>query len=323
MRRAAPRDAAALRDGVRADLPDVDAAARSWTGLGADLPATRLRVVSRTGWVDANLAALRGAFDPLAEKLTSRPPLAAKALGVQIGALLGLLSTKVLGQYVLPLGRPAPGELLVVGPNLLDLDERFGRLAGDVRRSVLLHEVVHRLQFEAVPWLGDHLRGLLARYLRAARVDTSALLELAGDLPGLIRRVRETGSLLPVVERVLTSDQVEAIREAQGLMSLLEGHGNAAMYRGSAGLVEDPRSIRRALEERRGDVTTRLLSAVAGLDLKRRQYREGEAFVAAVVEEVGTAGLNRAFAAPGNLPGYTEIGEPAEWLNRVASGNGD
>ncbi|MFP5308250.1 MAG: zinc-dependent metalloprotease [Actinomycetes bacterium] len=319
-RRTDPAEVARLRADVLADLPAIDAAARRWSGLGADLPATTCTVLGRVGWVRANLAVLDGAFDPLAEKLRGDRRVAARVLGVQLGALFGLLSTKVLGQFVLPLAGPGSGRLVVVGPNLLDLADEHGGLAGDIRRTVLLHEVVHRLQFDAVGWLGDHLRGLLTRYLEHARVDPGALLDAAGRLPEAVARARETGSVQPIVESVLTPEQAEVVAEAQGLMSLLEGHGNAAMFTGGGDVVDDPDAVRDALASRREDVTTRVLTAVAGLELKRRQYAHGEAFVRAVVDRGGVATLNRAWDAPGNLPTVEEIDAPDAWVARVTAG---
>lgn len=316
-----PDAAARLRSEVAADLDAVDAAARDWTGLGADLPPTRVRIVSRAGWVRANLAGMRGAFDPLAERLQTvgaRRRLTAGAVGAQVGALLGLLSTKVLGQYVLPLGGPGQAQLVLVGPNLLDLSNRYGALAADVRRIVLLHELAHRLQFDAVAWLGDHLRGLLARYLDAAELDAEALLDLLARLPEVARALRSSDGLNPILRAVLNEEQLAIITEAQALMSLLEGHGNATMYLASEGLVADPDKIRDALEARRGDRVGRLLNAVAGMDMKRRQYQEGERFVRRVVEIAGTSGLNRAFDDPENLPSPDEIADADVWLARVS-----
>lgn len=316
--RCSPADIAALRAAVLEDLPAVDAAARSWSQLGRDLPPTQARVVGRIGWVRANLEALRGTFDPLAEKMTRRGPAQRKVLGAQIGALLGMLSGKVLGQFVLPFGGPGGGELVLVGPNLLALAAEHRDLADDMRRAVLLHEVVHRLQFDAVDWLGAHLRSLITRYLEHARLDPGVLVEAAGRLPDAIAQVRRTGSLQPLVEAVLTPEQAAVISEAQGLMSLLEGHGTAAMYgSGAASVVEDIDSVRDALQRRRDDVTTRILTAVAGLEMKKRQYREGERFVAAVVEARGIAGLNRAFEGPEHLPSPEEVRDPDTWLARV------
>ena len=62
-------------------------------------------------------------------------------------------------------------------------------------------------------------------------------------------------------------------------MSLLEGHGNAAMYGATSGLIADPDGVRDHLGQRRGDVTSKVLNAVGGMEIKRRQYVEGEAFV--------------------------------------------
>jgi coenzyme F420 biosynthesis associated uncharacterized protein len=319
--RSDPRAVAALRAEVAADLPRIDQAAREWTHLGADLAPVRARVVGRSGWVRANLSGLRGAFEPIRERLGNRRVIASRVLGAQLGAMLGLLSTKVLGQFVLPLGGPGGGQLLVVGPNVLSLGEDHGPLASDIRRTVVLHEVTHRLQFDATPWLGDHLRGLLDRYLAAARVDTSALLEAAPRLPAAVAAVRETGDLQPLLHSILTPEQTVVIEEAQGLMSLLEGHGNAAMYAAAdQELIRDPAGVREALASRRGDLTSKILTAVGGLEMKRRQYREGESFVTSVIDLAGIEGLNRAFEAPGHLPRVDEVEDPAAWLARVSGG---
>lgn len=318
-RRTDQAEVARLRAAVLADMPAVDAAARAWSELGEDLPPTRCRVVGRIGWVRANLEVLDGAFEPLADKVRGDRRVASRVVGAQLGALLGLLATKVLGQFVLPLAGPGTGQLVVVGPNLLDLADELGPLADDIRRTVLVHEVTHRLQFDHTGWLGDHLRGLLREYLSHARLDPGALIEAAGRIPDALAEIRRTGTVQPLLEVVLTPDQVGVVQRAQGLMSLLEGHGNAAMFSGADRVVSDPDAVREALERRRGDVTSKLLTAVAGLEMKKRQYREGEAFVHQVVDAVGVTGLNRAFSAPEALPTVEEIREPTVWLDRVGA----
>jgi coenzyme F420 biosynthesis associated uncharacterized protein len=320
-RRSDPGAVAALRADVAADLPRIDAAARRFTRLGADLPPSDAQVVGRSGWVRANLASLHGAFEPLRDRMGQRRAVASRVLGAQVGALLGLLSTKVLGQFVLPLGGPGGGQLLVVGPNVLALGQEHGALARDIRRTVVLHEVTHRLQFDGTPWLGDHLRSLMDRYLQHAKVDAAALLELAPRLPQAVAAVRASGDIQPLLQAFLTPVQAEVIGQAQGLMSLLEGHGNATMFAAAdPDLIADPDGVRRALASRRTDVTSRILTAVAGLEMKRRQYREGERFVTGVIELAGVEGLNRAFEGPDRLPSGDEVDDPAGWLARVAAG---
>ncbi|HSK24756.1 MAG TPA: zinc-dependent metalloprotease [Egicoccus sp.] len=316
-RRDDPATARALRAEIASDVPDLDVAARRWSGLGHGLPPTQARVVGRLGWIRINLSSLRGAFAPLRDKLGGNRAVASRVVGVQVGALLGLLSTKVLGQFVLPFGGPGGGELLVVGPNVLALGERQGDLAVDVRRTVVLHEITHRLQFDGNPWLGDHLRGLVRRYLAEARVDRAAVLELAPRLPRLVAEVRETGTIEPLIGAVLTDAQARIVAEAQGLMSLLEGHGNTAMFEAATGgLIADPDAVRGLLAQRHGDVASKVL-AVAGMEMKRRQYREGEQFVRGVIELGGVEALNRAFTAAEHLPLGDEVGDPAGWLARV------
>ncbi len=329
-----PGAADGLRRQLAEDLADVDVAAREWTGLGSDLPHAEFRVVGRIGWVRANLAALRGVFEPLRDRLEDRPA-AAQVLGAQLGALLGALSGKVLGQYVLPLGDPAathrdepqasahgtsavtrpPGTLVVVGPNVLDLAERHGPLADDLRRAVLLHEVTHLLQFGDAGWLAHHMRGLLDRYLADIQVDRGALKRVASRLPDLVSRVRRDGSIEPVLDVVMTDTQREVLADAQAMMSLLEGHANAAMF--DAGVVDDPEEVRAALASRTADVVSKVLSAVAGLETKRRQYRDGETFVREIIERAGRDTLNLAFATPASLPRPDDFADPAAWVDRV------
>jgi coenzyme F420 biosynthesis associated uncharacterized protein len=316
-RRATSEQAAALRADVLADLPAIDAAAREWSQLGTDLPPTTGRVVGRTAWVRANISSLQGAFEPVRERLERRGPGATRFLAIQLGALFGLLSAKVLGQYVLPLGGPGGGQLLIVGPNVLDLADEHGPLARDIRRTVVLHEVTHRLQFDGTPWLGDHLRGLLDRYLAGARVDALPVADLVRDLPDAVAAVKE-GDIRPLLQTVLTDEQAVVIDEAQGLMSLLEGHGTTAMYEAAIDeLIDDPEAVRDALASRRNDVTSKVLTAVAGMEMKRRQYREGEAFVREVIEVGGVETLNLAFRSATDLPAADEVGDPTGWIARV------
>lgn len=312
-------EATELRDAVRAELPEIDAAAREWTQLGADLPPTEVRVVGRMGWIEANLGVVTALFDHVAEQVPVRPAGSAQIVAVQLGTLFGLLSTRVLGQFVLPLAGSGGGQLVVVGPNVLDLARRSPDVADDLRRTVLLHEVAHRLQFDGVPWLGPHLRDLVGTYLDEAPRDPAAILRITRRLPGAIVEAIRGGGMEPILQALLTAAQVTTLDRAQALMSLLEGHGNATMHLATDEVVDDPQGVQDALDERRDDLAGRLLRQVAGLERKQRQYDEGEAFVRHVVDEGGVARLNRAFEDPGQLPTLAEIGDPASWLARTAA----
>src|SRR5438067_1206270 len=75
------------------------------TGLRSLAGPARVRVTDRAGWVHANVRSFRRLLRPLVEKLDGQ--LAASSLqgltrtmtGVEMGSLLGWMSTRVLGQY--------------------------------------------------------------------------------------------------------------------------------------------------------------------------------------------------------------------------------
>jgi len=78
--------------------------------------------------------------------------------------------------------------------------------------------------------------------------------------------------------------------------------------------------IREKFQQRRAKGASRLdmaLRKLLGLDAKLRQYRDGERFVRAVVEEVGMDGFNRVWTSPNTLPTKAEISRPADWITRV------
>lgn len=311
--------ASALRRAVGDELPAIDAAARQWTQLGRGLPPTEARVIGRMSWIDLNLEVLGGVTERLADRVPPQPGGARAAAGAQLGVVLGLLSTRVLGQFVVPLAGPGSGQLVVVGPNVVDLAERAPDVADDLRRTVLLHEVAHRLQFDGVPWLGEHLRGLVGDYLDRAPTDAASIAALVRRLPAGIAEALRGGGVEALLEVVLTEQQRAVLESAQAVMSLLEGHGNATMRLATDGVVSDPAGVEEAMAARRNDTAAVVLRAVVGMARKERQYSEGEAFVRAVVDHGGVALLNRAFDEPAALPQPGEITDPESWIDRTAA----
>ena len=79
--------------------------------------------------------------------------------------------------------------------------------------------------------------------------------------------------------------------------------------------------IRAQFTERRQGVGTldRLLRRLLGLDAKMAQYRDGAAFVRAVVDKAGMEEFNAVWAGPENLPTKAEIADPQAWMARVLS----
>src|SRR5206468_11155041 len=75
------------------------------TGLRSLSGPARARVTDRAGWIRANIASFQRLLRPptnrLGERMGSGPlaPIARRVTGVEVGSLLGWMSTRVLGQY--------------------------------------------------------------------------------------------------------------------------------------------------------------------------------------------------------------------------------
>ncbi|MFJ8312344.1 MULTISPECIES: zinc-dependent metalloprotease [unclassified Streptomyces] len=309
---------------------------------GVEPEDTPVLVVDRAGWVRANVAGFREVLRPLLDKMQERRgntpggavlgAVGGKVTGVELGMLLSFLSSRVLGQYetFAPASREFPaapgggGRLLLVAPNIVHVERELDVDPHDFRLWVCLHEETHRTQFTAVPWLRDHLEGEIQSFLGETEVDPMTVLErlreAAQSLSGGRPEGEEGESGRSLVELVQTPAQREILSRLTAVMSLLEGHADYVMDGVGPQVVPSVGEIREKFRERRAKGASRLdmaLRKLLGLDAKLRQYRDGERFVRAVVEEVGMDGFNRVWTSPNTLPTKAEIAKPADWVARV------
>ena len=312
---------------LRAAAEAAEGPVRTFTGLSSTLAAetTPVLIVDRARWVEANLASSRVLLEPVLTKLqkSARAPSGLAASvgesinGMEIGALLSFMATKVLGQFE-PFGSEA-GRLLLVAPNIVHAERQLGADPHDFRRWVCLHEETHRVQFTAVPWLGDHLRSLIAEFTDATEMDAAALRKMlsrgAGEIIRIIRGVSDA-SLMDVLQN---DAQRAVVDKMTGVMSLLEGHADVVMDGVGPEVIPSVVQIRRAFERRRAGTggLDRIIRRLLGLEAKMRQYRDGAAFVRSVTERVGHDGFNAVWASADNLPSRSEIVAPQTWVHRV------
>ena len=155
------------------------------TGLRSLAGPARARVTDRSGWIRANLASFQRLLRPLTERIAPRmtgpiAPVSRSIAGAEVGALLGWMSTRVLGQYDLLIteGEDDADQDLVyyVGPNVLSLEKRYGFPPREFRLWLALHEVTHRAQFTGVPWMREHFLGLVHGTLGAVDPDPKRFL---------------------------------------------------------------------------------------------------------------------------------------------------
>jgi coenzyme F420 biosynthesis associated uncharacterized protein len=305
---------------VVAELCDVTDQAeqhvRDVTGLrGVVGPAT---VVDRPAWAAANAEGFAVVLEPLEEVFRAKQgrvaaAVTAKVTAVQMGSLLAWLSGKVLGQYEAFQPEGQQGRLLLNAPTIVETERKLGVDPHDFRLWVALHEVTHRTQFTAVPWLHGHVRAEIGELLAATKLD---------DPEALLQRLRGLKDLprTSLVEAFQTPEQKVVMDRVTAFMSLLEGHAEHVMDGVGPTVVPTVADIRARFEERRRQGVgpfERMIRRVLGLDLKAKQYAEGSTFVAAAVAAVGMEGFNRVWDGPETLPTLVEVRDPAAWVARV------
>ena len=303
----------------------------SETGLYSNAGPARARVTDRAGWVLANVASFRRLLRPLGQTFGDRlgrgplGPFARKAAGAEVGALLGWMSTRVLGQYDLLLiedDEPDEQDLVYyVGPNVLALEKRYGFPPREFRLWLALHEVTHRAQFTGVPWMRTHFLSLVEGALGSVDPDPTRLLHALRRLADSARDRRNPFADGGLATLLASPEQAAVLDQIGGLMSLLEGHGDVTMDRAGAGRIPNAERFGRVLRARRRSVSPgiRLLQQILGLEAKLAQYEQGERFIAAVERAGGPQLLNSAFEAPIMLPTLGEIRAPDRWIERVTS----
>src|SRR5262249_40933442 len=187
-----------------------------------------------------------------------------------VGALTGVLSQRVLGQYDLALlDDSVPPRLLLLAPNLALTARNLGVDRDELVAWVAIHEITHAVQFSAAPWLRDHLGGMLRELVEGLRVPLGGRPPGPGQGAGADKpaaentrrpKLPDAGELLQLLDRArrgeflrltLGEDRWQLVERMQAAMSLIEGHAEHTMDAVGAELLPSLPRLRTALNRRR------------------------------------------------------------------------
>ena len=291
---------------------------RDVTGLQTDGVVPEARIVDRSGWIRAaaeSMRAMTGGTDK------PRGVISGRVTGAQTGALLAFVSSGILGQYD-PFNDG--GTLLLVYPNVIAVERQLRVEPSDFRLWVCLHEVTHRVQFTANPWLSGYMSKARGVLTQESGEDVARVL---GRLADFARSRGDSSSddphsqgILGLLRAVQSEPQREALDQMLVLGTLLEGHADHVMDAVGPVVVPSVTAIRSRFDERRHrkqPPLQRLLRALLGIDAKLSQYTRGKAFVDHVVNRVGMERFNTIWTGPDTLPRPIEIEFPQRWIDRV------
>ena len=291
---------------------------REVTGLHTDGAVPEARIVDRPGWIRAaaeSMRAMTGGTDK------PRGAISGRVTGAQTGAVLAFVSSGILGQYD-PFSDG--GALLLVYPNVIAVERQLRLEPSDFRLWVCLHEVTHRVQFTANPWLSGHMSQALGVLTQEGSDDVAQVVSRLADFARGRRDSAHgdpnSAGILGLLRAVQSDPQREALDQLLVLGTLLEGHADHVMDAVGPVVVPSVSTIRSRFDERRNrkqPPLQRLLRALLGIDAKLSQYTRGKAFVDHVVDRVGMARFNTVWTSPETLPRPIEIEYPQRWIDRV------
>jgi putative hydrolase len=303
------------------------------------VPVTRTEWARRTleGWrpflerLATSLSAMGSGTVPGADDLPEGDPTAQLLggifqmigpvmLGMQSGSMVGHLAQRSLGQYDLPLPRPASDELMVVHANLEAFGEEWSLPGDDLRLWVCLHELTHHAVL-GVPHVRARLEGLVLDYVSGFRLEPDALEHRLADLdpsdPQALQQVfGDPEAMLGAMQSPL---QQALLPQLEAVVAVAVGYVDHVMDTAGTGLIGSYGMLTEALHRRRVEANQgdRFVEHLFGMELGRSQYERGGAFVQGVVERAGAEALGRLWEAEELLPTPAEVDAPGLWLARI------
>jgi len=243
-------------------------------------------------------------------------------VGLQLGSVVGHLSQRALGQYVLALPWPPADELLIVTVNVTSFAEDWSlpeeeALLWVCARELASHTVLSR---PSVRGRLDELTHEVAESATAAQGGLSEQLQSLGeggmDMESLQSLFGDPDALLG---GLLTPEARHSSDQLTSLAVVIDAYADHVAESVGTALVSSHSQLaeawyRRRVERGRGEEAA---GALFGLDLEQAQVDRGRAFISGVIERAGEDSLARLWSSARHLPTPAEVDAPGLWLERI------
>lgn len=272
-------------------------------------------------WAEKNLEAYSSLVEPFATSVGTEGPaapifaqMAPAIIGLQAGSLVGSLATWVVAGFDAGLPPDHPGAMTLIVPNIDQLAVP-GVDVHEVRLWVVANEIAFRSMCE-LPWIQDHLAGLVGAFADATRIDPSKLsgLMVAGtDASEIERAIEEAGG----IESLIGGEEAEAPRaELEAFLGAVTGCARLLARRSLHTMspsFDDISEARDAARDLGGPVPTTIGVGAVPPEVTRL----GDLFNQEVERRYGDDALRTLWSDPTRMPTATELRDPTAWAARV------
>jgi putative hydrolase len=270
-------------------------------------------------WAEKNLEMYGSLVEPFAasmgggEMAPIMAQLAPAMIGLQVGSLVGSLSTWATAGFDAGLPPDQTGPITLIVTNIGSL-QVSGVDAREIRLWVVANEVAFRAVCE-VPWVRDRLADLVADYADAAQIDPTKLsgLMLGGTDPAAIEKaLEEAGG----IEGLIGGEEAEAPRaELEAFLGVVTGCSRLLARRAVADMAPNFDAISDERDREREQVAETPPIGVG--PVPPEATRAGDEFNQEVEQRYGDDALATLWADPSRMPNASELRDPTAWAARV------
>jgi putative hydrolase len=240
--------------------------------------------------------------------------------GMQAGSMVGQLALPAMGQFDLPMPRPARDQLMLVPANIDAFAEDWSLAADDVRLWVCVRETT----FHAVlsrPHVRARVDRLIGDYVGAFRPSTETFeARLSNFDPADLNSLQAAFGDPETLLGELQNDEQRRLQvPLRAQLAAVVGYVDHIMDVVGRRLIGSYGPLTEALHRRRLEETggTRILGQLFGVTLDEASYERGQAFVRGILERAGDEGLARLWRSERELPTPAELDAPGLWLARI------